>query len=164
MAVTTGRQQVDRYARTQVKVSLASTPRAVPYSEILHAIGHCCACSPRKGDRKKLRDFSRFDYNYYLLTGRSALRSRLLRCMSPQLGTSPPNARTLLHRELAKADMRSEQQLENIGPAASNAGDGMLIPACRRIIAADRIGWQKHGDTLERASDPTSGASSALRK
>ena len=88
----------------------------------------------------------------------------MLQCRSSAPGTLLPNARTLLHRELAKADMRSEQQLENIGPAASNAGDRMLIPACLRIIAADRIGWKKHGDTLERASDPTSGASSALRK
>jgi hypothetical protein len=52
-------------------------------------------------------------------------------------GTLLPNARTLLHPQLAKAGTRSEQQLENIGPAASNAGDEMVTPACRRIIAAD---------------------------
>jgi hypothetical protein len=52
----------------------------------------------------------------------------------------------------------------NIGRAASNEGDAMVTAACRRIIAADRIEWRKHGDALERASDPTSGASSALRK
>jgi hypothetical protein len=28
---------------------------------------------------------------------------------------------------------------------AKDAGDAMVIAACRRIIAADRIGWRKHG-------------------
>jgi hypothetical protein len=45
--------------------------------------------------------------------------------------------------------MRSEQQLENIGRATSSEGDAMVIAACRRIIAADRIGWRKHGRTLD---------------
>jgi hypothetical protein len=37
----------------------------------------------------------------------------------------PPNARTLLHPQLAKADTRSEQQLETSVRAASNDGDAM---------------------------------------
>ena len=28
---------------------------------------------------------------------------------------------------------------------AKDAGDAMVIAACRRIIAADRIDWRKHG-------------------
>lgn len=30
--------------------------------------------------------------------------------------------------------------------AARDAGDPMVIAACRRILAADRLGWRKHGD------------------
>jgi hypothetical protein len=37
----------------------------------------------------------------------------------------------------------------NIGPSASNEGDRMVIAACRRFIAADRIGWRKHGDPAD---------------
>jgi hypothetical protein len=29
--------------------------------------------------------------------------------------------------------------------AAQDVGDEMVIAACRRIIAADRVGWRKHG-------------------
>jgi hypothetical protein len=37
----------------------------------------------------------------------------------------------------------------NIGRAASNAGDRMVIAACRRVVAVDRIGWRKHGDPAD---------------
>jgi hypothetical protein len=30
--------------------------------------------------------------------------------------------------------------------AAKDAGDERVIAACRRTIAADRIGWRKHGN------------------
>lgn len=30
--------------------------------------------------------------------------------------------------------------------SAKDAGDIMVISACRRIIEADRIGWRKHGN------------------
>jgi hypothetical protein len=33
--------------------------------------------------------------------------------------------------------------------AAKDAGDEMVIAACRRIIAADRIGWRKHGNPAD---------------
>ena len=33
--------------------------------------------------------------------------------------------------------------------AAKDAGDAMVIAACRRIIAADRIGWRKHGNPAD---------------
>lgn len=33
--------------------------------------------------------------------------------------------------------------------AAKDAGDQMLIAACRRIIIADRIGWRKHGNPAD---------------
>ena len=33
--------------------------------------------------------------------------------------------------------------------AAKDAGDQMVISACRRIINADRIGWRKHGDPAD---------------
>jgi hypothetical protein len=33
--------------------------------------------------------------------------------------------------------------------AAQDVGDEMVIAACRRIIAADRIGWRKHGDAAD---------------
>jgi hypothetical protein len=28
--------------------------------------------------------------------------------------------------------------------AAKDAGDGLVIDSCRRLITADRIGWRKH--------------------
>ena len=33
--------------------------------------------------------------------------------------------------------------------AAKDAGDEMVIAACRRIITADRIGWRKHGNPAD---------------
>ena len=33
--------------------------------------------------------------------------------------------------------------------AAKDAGDEMVIAACRRIIAADRIGWRRHGNPAD---------------
>jgi hypothetical protein len=33
--------------------------------------------------------------------------------------------------------------------AAKDAGDAMVIAACRRIINADRIGWRKHGNPAD---------------
>jgi hypothetical protein len=33
--------------------------------------------------------------------------------------------------------------------AAKDAGDEMVIAACRRMIAADRIGWRKHGNAAD---------------
>jgi hypothetical protein len=33
--------------------------------------------------------------------------------------------------------------------AAQDAGDRMVIAACRRIIAADRIGWRKYGNPAD---------------
>ena len=33
--------------------------------------------------------------------------------------------------------------------AAKDAGDEMVIAACRRIIAADRLGWRKHGNPAD---------------
>src|SRR5262249_176324 len=33
--------------------------------------------------------------------------------------------------------------------AAKDPGDEMAIPACRRIIADDRLGWRKHGNPAD---------------
>lgn len=33
--------------------------------------------------------------------------------------------------------------------AAKDAGDVMVIAACRRIITADRLGWRKHGSAAD---------------
>jgi hypothetical protein len=33
--------------------------------------------------------------------------------------------------------------------ASKDAGEEMVIAACRRVIAADRIGWRKHGDPAD---------------
>ena len=33
--------------------------------------------------------------------------------------------------------------------AAKDAGDEMVIAACRRIIAADHLGWRKHGNPAD---------------
>jgi hypothetical protein len=33
--------------------------------------------------------------------------------------------------------------------AAKDAGDEMVIAACRRVIAADRLGWRKHGNPAD---------------
>jgi hypothetical protein len=33
--------------------------------------------------------------------------------------------------------------------AAKDAGDEMVIAACRRIITADRLGWSKHGNPAD---------------
>ncbi|SKA19917.1 hypothetical protein SAMN05428963_1086 [Consotaella salsifontis] len=33
--------------------------------------------------------------------------------------------------------------------AAKDAGDELIIAACRRIIVADRIGWRKHGNPAD---------------
>jgi hypothetical protein len=33
--------------------------------------------------------------------------------------------------------------------AAKDAQDAIIIDACRRIIAADRIGWRKHGNPAD---------------
>jgi hypothetical protein len=33
--------------------------------------------------------------------------------------------------------------------AAKDAGDEVVIAACRRVIAADRIGWRKHGNPAD---------------
>ena len=35
--------------------------------------------------------------------------------------------------------------------AAKDAGDEMVVAACRRIIVADRIGWRKHGNAADLA-------------
>ena len=32
---------------------------------------------------------------------------------------------------------------------AKDAGDEMVIAACRRIIAADHLGWRKHGNPAD---------------
>jgi hypothetical protein len=37
----------------------------------------------------------------------------------------------------------------NIGRSANEAGDRMVIAACRRIVAAGRIGWRKRGDPAD---------------
>jgi hypothetical protein len=44
---------------------------------------------------------------------------------------------------------RARAAIGNIGRAASNEGDRMVIGACRRVIAADRIGWRKHADPAD---------------
>jgi hypothetical protein len=33
--------------------------------------------------------------------------------------------------------------------AAKDAGDEMIIAACRRIIVAHRLGWRKHGNPAD---------------
>ena len=33
--------------------------------------------------------------------------------------------------------------------AAKDAGDEMVIAACRRIITADRLGWRKQGNPAD---------------
>jgi hypothetical protein len=33
--------------------------------------------------------------------------------------------------------------------AARDVGDEVVIAACRRIIAANRLGWRKHGDRAD---------------
>lgn len=33
--------------------------------------------------------------------------------------------------------------------AAKDAGADQIIAACRRVIEADRIGWQKHGNAAD---------------
>ena len=33
--------------------------------------------------------------------------------------------------------------------AAKDVGDEMVIAACRRIIAAHRLGWRKHGNPAD---------------
>lgn len=33
--------------------------------------------------------------------------------------------------------------------AAKDAGDQVVVAACRRIITADRIGWRKHGNKAD---------------
>lgn len=33
--------------------------------------------------------------------------------------------------------------------AAKDAGDEVVIAACRRVIAADRVGWRKHGNPAD---------------
>jgi hypothetical protein len=33
--------------------------------------------------------------------------------------------------------------------AAKDAGDEMIIAACRRVITANRIGWRKHGNPAD---------------
>ena len=33
--------------------------------------------------------------------------------------------------------------------AAKDACDEMVIAACRRIIAADRLGWRRHGNPAD---------------
>ena len=35
--------------------------------------------------------------------------------------------------------------------AAKDAGDEIVIAACRRIITADRLGWRKHGNAADLA-------------
>lgn len=37
----------------------------------------------------------------------------------------------------------------NVLEAAKDAGDEMVIAACRRIIAANRIGWRRHGNSAD---------------
>jgi len=37
----------------------------------------------------------------------------------------------------------------NVLEAAKDAGDEIVIAACRRIITADRIGWRKHGNAAD---------------
>lgn len=33
--------------------------------------------------------------------------------------------------------------------AAKDAGDAMVVAACRRMITADTIGWRKHGSAAD---------------
>lgn len=33
--------------------------------------------------------------------------------------------------------------------AARDAGDQMVIAACRRVITANRLGWRKHGNAAD---------------
>lgn len=33
--------------------------------------------------------------------------------------------------------------------AAKDAGDAMVIAACRRLIVANRLGWRKHADPAD---------------
>jgi hypothetical protein len=37
----------------------------------------------------------------------------------------------------------------NVLEAAKDAGDHVVLAACRRIILADRIGWRKHGNAAD---------------
>lgn len=39
----------------------------------------------------------------------------------------------------------------NVLEAAKDAGDAMVIAACRRVIVADRLGWRKHGNAADYA-------------
>ncbi len=33
--------------------------------------------------------------------------------------------------------------------AAKDAGDEMVVAACRRIIVAERVGWRRHGNPAD---------------
>jgi hypothetical protein len=33
--------------------------------------------------------------------------------------------------------------------AAKDAGDEMVVAACRRIIVAERLGWRRHGNPAD---------------
>jgi hypothetical protein len=33
--------------------------------------------------------------------------------------------------------------------AAKDAGDEMVVAACRRIIVAERVGWHRHGNPAD---------------
>jgi hypothetical protein len=39
--------------------------------------------------------------------------------------------------------------------AAKDAGDEMVVAACRRIIVAERVGWRRHGNPADRRPTKT---------
>lgn len=39
----------------------------------------------------------------------------------------------------------------NVLEAAKDAGDAVVVAACRRILTADRLGWRKHGNAADYA-------------
>jgi hypothetical protein len=67
----------------------------------------------------------------------------------PRRETLLPNARNPATSAAGESAHALGAATGNIGPAASNVGDEMVIAACRRIIAAERIGWRKHGDPAD---------------
>lgn len=58
----------------------------------------------------------------------------------------------LLQTVISKGDTDMTPRMQivwSVLEAAKDAGDTMVINACRRIITADRIGWRKHGNTAD---------------
>jgi hypothetical protein len=64
----------------------------------------------------------------------------------------------ILNQRKGDTDMTS-QQITHMSPkmmivwqvleAAKDAGDQMVIAACRRLIVANRIGWKKHANPAD---------------